>query len=81
MAKEKGPQDWKIPSEDEVKDLYGDDEKLYGELRSEQEFPYSYDLIEENHHFEKEDDKYYRVSKTPDIHHGNSVSHDVASDS
>ena len=28
MAKEKGPQDWKIPSEDEVKDLYGDDEKL-----------------------------------------------------
>ena len=24
----KGPESWKIPSEDEVKDLYGDDEKL-----------------------------------------------------
>ena len=43
--------------------LWCDDEKLYGELRSEQEFPCSYDLIEENHHFEKENDKYYRVSK------------------
>ena len=40
-----------------------DDEKLYGELRSEQEFPYSYELIEENHHFKKEKDKYYRISK------------------
>lgn len=43
--------------------LWFDDEKLYGELRSEQAFPYSYDLTEENHHFEKENDKYYRVSK------------------
>lgn len=43
--------------------LWCDEEKLYGELRSEQEFSCSYDLIEENHHFEKEDDKYYRVSK------------------
>ncbi len=43
--------------------LWCDDEKLYGELRSEQEFPYSYDLVEENHHFEKENEKYYRASK------------------
>ncbi|MGM9535306.1 MAG: VanW family protein [Intestinibacter sp.] len=39
------------------------DGKLYGELRSEKEFPWSYELVEENHHFEKKDDKYYRVSK------------------
>lgn len=37
--------------------------KLYGELRSEKEFPWSYELIEEGHHFKKEKDKYYRVSK------------------
>lgn len=43
--------------------LWCDEQKLYGELRSEQEFPYSYKLIEENHHFEKENDKYYRISK------------------
>lgn len=43
--------------------LWCDDEKLYGELRSEQEFPCTYELVEENHHFEKENDKYYRVSK------------------
>ena len=28
MAKKNGPESWQIPSEDEVKDLYGDDEKL-----------------------------------------------------
>lgn len=43
--------------------LWCDDEKLYGELRSEQDFPCRYELVEENHHFKKEDDKYYRVSK------------------
>ena len=43
--------------------LWCDNETLYGELRSEYEFPYSYELIEENHHFEKDNDKYYRVSK------------------
>lgn len=37
--------------------------KLYGELRSEKEIPYSYELVEEDHHFKKEGDKYYRVSK------------------
>ena len=43
--------------------LWCEDGKLFGELRSENEFPYKYDLIEEDHHFEKEDEKYYRVSK------------------
>ncbi|MBQ7256177.1 MAG: hypothetical protein IJS60_00600 [Abditibacteriota bacterium] len=28
MAKKNGPESWQIPSEDEVKDLYGEDEKL-----------------------------------------------------
>ena len=43
--------------------LWCDDEKLYGELRSEKDFPWRYELVEEDHHFEKEDDQYYRVSK------------------
>lgn len=43
--------------------VWCEDGKLYGELRSEHEFPYSYELIEEDHHFQKEEDKYYRVSK------------------
>lgn len=36
---------------------------LCGELRSEKEFPYRYQLVEENHHFRKEGDKYYRISQ------------------
>lgn len=43
--------------------LWCDDEKLYGELRSEEEFPLHYELVEENHFFQKEGDKYYRNSK------------------
>jgi len=43
--------------------VWCEDGKLYGELRSEREFPYTYQLIEEDHHFQKEGDKYYRVSK------------------
>ena len=43
--------------------LWCDDEKLYGELRSENEIPWKYEIIEENHHFEKEGDKYYRISQ------------------
>lgn len=43
--------------------LWCDDEKLYGELRCEQEFPFAYEIVEEDHHFEKENDKYYRISK------------------
>lgn len=39
------------------------DEKLYAELRSTKEYPWSYRLTEEDHHFRKEGDKYYRVSK------------------
>lgn len=37
--------------------------ELCGELRSEYEFPYRYKLVEENHHFKKEGDKYYRISQ------------------
>jgi len=36
---------------------------LYGELRSEEDFPWKYNLVEENHHFVKENTKYYRISK------------------
>lgn len=43
--------------------LWIDDEYLCGELRSERTFPYRYKLIEENHHFKKENGKYYRISK------------------
>ena len=43
--------------------LWCDNDKLYGELRSEKEFPCCYELVEENHRFEKEDEKYYRISK------------------
>lgn len=37
--------------------------KLFGQLRSETKFPWYYELEEVDHHFEVEDDKYYRVSK------------------
>lgn len=37
--------------------------KLYGELRSEKEFPCYYEIIEENHHFHKENEKFFRISK------------------
>lgn len=40
-----------------------EDGKLKGELRSETEFPWEYELVEEEHHFQKEGEKYYRVSK------------------
>ena len=43
--------------------LWCDEEKLYGELRSENEFPYKYELIEENHHFSRENEKMYRISQ------------------
>ncbi len=39
------------------------DEKLYAELRCEKEFPWTYDIWEEDHHFKKEGEKYYRNSK------------------
>ena len=37
--------------------------ELCGELRSERPFPFRYKLVEEDHHFQKEGDDYYRVSK------------------
>lgn len=37
--------------------------ELCGELRSEKEFPNRYKLIEEDHHFHKEGNDYYRNSK------------------
>ena len=43
--------------------LWCQDRKLYGELRSEREYPWCYDLVEEDHHFRKEGEKYYRVSR------------------
>ena len=39
------------------------DGELCGELRSEKQFPYKYKLKEENHHFKKEGDDYYRISQ------------------
>ena len=38
-------------------------EELCGELRSEKPFDKRYKLVEEDHHFKKEGDKYYRNSK------------------
>lgn len=37
--------------------------ELCGELRSQREFPCRYKLIEENHHFQKERNKYFRISQ------------------
>ena len=43
--------------------LWCEGETLRAELRSEREFPNAYEIVEENHRFQKEGDKYYRVSK------------------
>lgn len=43
--------------------LWCEDEKLYGEIRSEREFPDRYEIFEEDHHFHKEGETYYRISK------------------
>ena len=40
-----------------------ENETLYSELRSEREIPYEYRLVEEDHRFRKEGEKYFRVSK------------------
>lgn len=37
--------------------------ELCGELRSEAPFPCRYRLLEENHHYRKEGDRYYRISQ------------------
>ena len=38
-------------------------EALFGELRSMGEYPLKYKLVEENHHFQKEGDTFYRISQ------------------
>lgn len=43
--------------------VWCEDEKLYAELRSEKEFPCYYEIVEENHHFHKEKEKFYRISQ------------------
>lgn len=43
--------------------VWCDQEKLYGELRCEREFPWRYELVEEEHRFQKEGEKFYRRSK------------------
>ncbi|HIY19079.1 MAG TPA: VanW family protein [Candidatus Blautia avistercoris] len=43
--------------------VWCENEKLYAELRSEREYPWEYQLVEENHHFAKKGAKYYRISK------------------
>lgn len=40
-----------------------ENEKLVGELRSKKPFPYRYELVEEDHHFSKENGIFYRISK------------------
>lgn len=37
--------------------------KLCGELRSEKEFSHYYEIIEENHHFHQEKEKFFRISR------------------
>lgn len=43
--------------------VWCEDDKLFAELRSEKAFPWSYEIVEENHHFKKEKEKFYRNSK------------------
>ena len=43
--------------------VWTEDGELCGELRSEKPFPYRYKMVEENHHFKKEGDKFYRISQ------------------
>ena len=43
--------------------LWIDDTDLCGELRSERPFPYRYKITEENNHFIREDDAYFRISQ------------------
>ena len=43
--------------------VWCENDKLFAELRSESAFPWNYEIVEENHHFKKEKDKFYRNSK------------------
>lgn len=40
-----------------------EDGQLKVELRSEKEFPWEYEIVEKDHHFHKEGDDFYRISK------------------
>ncbi len=43
--------------------MWCDGEELKAELRSERAFDWCYEIVEEDHHFEKEGEKFFRVSK------------------
>lgn len=43
--------------------LWCDDKNLNGELRSERELPYKFELEEKDHYFHKEENEYFRISK------------------
>lgn len=43
--------------------IWCQDDVLYGELRSETPFPWVYEVMEEDHHFSKKGEKFYRNSK------------------
>lgn len=43
--------------------IWCENEQLCAELRSEHPIEYAYRLVEEGHHFQKEGEKYYRVTK------------------
>lgn len=60
------------------------DERLYVQLRSEKEFPASYELVEEDHHYKKKGEKYYSISriykKTIDRKSGEVIAKDLVWD-
>lgn len=43
--------------------VWCDETQLHGQIRSVSPFPWQYRLVEEDHHFCKEGELYYRVSK------------------
>lgn len=43
--------------------MWVEDDHLHAELRSVHDIPYEYRLVEEDHHFAKEGEKYFRISK------------------
>ena len=61
-----------------------DKDNLYCEIRSGEEFPEYFGISEEDHHFTKENGKYYRVSKiyrdTYDRESGKLLKHDLIVD-
>ena len=60
------------------------DETLFAELRCSAPLPHRYEITEEGHHFQKEKDAYYRVSKiyrdTIDVKTGKLLAHDLIRD-